>query len=838
MFPPTARRLLACLLVASLLTACDSAEERAESHFQKAAELFAAGDVARAVIELRNVFRLDTDHPGARQLMAGIEEARGNIAGAYGQYQALTETDPENFEAQRAAARLAALADDWEAAERHAAAAAALLDAGETDPELRAVELGVRYREARGSDPAAAAAVAEEASELLQEQPGLRLARQLVIDDRLARQDWEAALTELDAGLEQDPDEQVLYALRLAVLQQLGRPEAIEAQLRQMIDRFPDDQANRDMLVRWYVSQDRGDAAEDFLRSRIDPEDDSPDARMTLVVFLSQLQGPEAALTEIERILDGTEAGDPNRALYRSVRAGLIFDTGDRAAAIAEMQDILDTAEASDQTRRIKIALARMLQQTGNPVGARALVEEVLAEDTTNVEALKMRASWMIGDDRPEAALVELRAALDQAPRDPAVLTLMAEAHERAGSRELMGEMLALAVEASGGAPAPSLRYAGYLAADERLLPAEGVLVDALRLDPGNLEILAMLGDIYLQLEDWGRAQGVIDALKAQEAEIPETAARNATRNATRDGAKALADRLTARLLAAQSRGEELQAFLEDLAASQDGDNQAAAGAIRMRLARGDTAGALDYLETLLAERPQDTQLRLFAAALKAIEGNPDEAAEAIRAVLTDRPEDERAWMALYNLYRGRGESETARAVLSEARAAVPGGAYLKWTEATELERDGEIEAAIALYEELYEENSAAPVIANNLASLISSFREDDESLQRAFGIARRLRGTEVPQFQDTYGWIAARLGNHEEALSYLEPAAQALPEDPTVRYHLARTYAMAGRDADALEAYRAAQDLLAAGPNALPFGAEVAAEIARLEAAVPQAEN
>lgn len=106
---------------------------------------------------------------------------------------------------------------------------------------------------------------------------------------------------------------------------------------------------------------------------------------------------------------------------------------------------------------------------------------------------------------------------------------------------------------------------------------------------------------------------------------------------------------------------------------------------------------------------------------------------------------------------------------------------------AANYELDGEIEMAISVYEKLYELNSQSPVVANNLASLLTTHRSDNESLQRAFTLARRLRGTRDPIFQDTYGWIAYRLGNYEEALQYLEPAAAKLPDQPLLLYHLAR---------------------------------------------------
>ncbi len=821
------RRLLlpAVLLAATLLSACDSAEERAEEHFLSGLALYEEGDVARALIELRNVFKLNASHREARMLMAEINEARGNPAGALDQYTAIVEKTPEDFEAQRAAARLAADLGDWEEAERHAEAARGLMAEDQKDPVIRAVELSVAYQRARRDrDAETARTLAEEAAALVEQAPELMLTRQIVIDDRVVQQDWEGALAALDSGLEQAPESRLLYRLRLGVLEQLNRPEEIEAQLRAMVERFPEDESLPALLVRWYVSQDRMDEAEAYLRAQIDPEDPAFETRLTLVGFIGQTRGPDAALAEIDDILAQTGDEDPNRPLYRAVRAGLVFDLGDPQGAIAELEEILETAEPSDQTRRIKISLAQMLVRTGNPVGARAQVEEVLEQDPSNVEGLKMRAAWMIEDDRPDEALVELRSALDQAPRDPEVLTLMAQAQERSGSRDLMGEMLALAVEASNNGPEASMRYAEYLVQEDRLVPAERVLVDALRLQPGHLGILEALGDIYVQLEDWGRAQGVIDELTEQ------------------DGAEAagLADTLTARVLAGQDRQGELQSFLDRLASGEDGDDRAIASAIQLRLEQGDREGALAYLEERLAEAPDNPDLRLISAALMATEGRTEEAAGLLRGLLEEDPQNQRLWIALYNLHRATGAVDKAGEVLEEALETVPDGPNLKWAKAGELERAGDIEGAIAIYEDLYEQNSNSPVIANNLASLISSFREDDESLQRAYAIARRLRGTDVPQFQDTYGWIAARLGNHDEALEYLEPAAAALPEDPTVRYHLARTYAMAGRDADALDAYRTAQDLLEAGGHALPFSDEVAAEITRLEnaAPAPAAEN
>ena len=115
-----------------------------------------------------------------------------------------------------------------------------------------------------------------------------------------------------------------------------------------------------------------------------------------------------------------------------------------------------------------------MLAETGDAEGAEALLAGVLAADPAHVAALKLHAKMAIDADRPETAVEDMRTALAQAPRDPEIMTIMALAHERQGSRELAGERLALAVEYSDKAPAESLRYARFLMQDDAHRPGRG----------------------------------------------------------------------------------------------------------------------------------------------------------------------------------------------------------------------------------------------------------------------------------------------------------------------------------------------------------------------------
>ncbi|MEO0487038.1 MAG: tetratricopeptide repeat protein [Pseudomonadota bacterium] len=782
-----AAQLLTLLISLGVLAACETSEERAEKHFQAGLAHAEAGDTERALIELRNVFQLNGFHRDARYTYATLEQDRGNLSVAYSQLLRLVEQYPEDIPGRRKLAEISLLVGNWEEVQRH-------LEVGQRispdDIVIRAVQAATSYRNAIiAQNEEAARAAGAEARAVLEIDPSLASARRVVIDDLLRAADWDAALDQLDEAIAREADDRRLYALKLRVLEELGEIDAVEAHLRAMVETFDEDASLEATLVRWYVFNERVDDAEAYLRSRLDSSEPEASDYAELITFLVQFKGNEEARAEITRILSETNA-EP--ALMRTLRAGLDFDEGRRDEAIAELREVLQTAGESEQTNNIKITLANMLIQTDNNVGARALVEEVLADDPGQVAGLKLKAEWLIEDDMSGDAIVDLRQALDQSPRDPEIMTLLARAYERSGNRDLMREMLSLAVEASGGSPAESLRYAQLLLQEEKFLPAQDVLLGALRVQPQNTELLGALGEVYLRSQDFEQAAAVVERLASFET----------------DEGQATANALRTQLLARQERTEELQAFLETQAEAS-GDANSVASVLRLRLAMDDLPGARAYLDEQLAAEPDNRALQFMDAGLKATVGETADAVATFESLLEEEPRLEQVWVALYNLHRTEGDAELAAQTLDRALVALPDSGNLNWMKASELELTGDIPGAIAVYEKLYALDSNSPVIANNLASLISAYRTDEESLQRAFTIARRLRGATVPQFQDTYGWITHRLGNHEEALQYLEPAAEALSADPLVQFHLGQVYVALDRRDEAVQQFNTALTLI-----------------------------
>jgi len=800
--------LVLTLVFGLALAGCDSAEDRAEKHFQSGMDLLEAGDVDRALVEFRNVFDLNGRHREARLTYARIQRERGAVAEAYSQYLRSAEQYPEEIESRLALAEMAIEAGNWEEAERHGRVAAGLAPDA---PAVRAVVAALDYQAAiLAEDPQAAAAAAEAAAAVLAGDPDRTIARRLRIDHLARAGDTAGALAETDIALAAAPADRELNRLKLRLLAETGDDDGLGAHLQAMYAQLPEDEETRRLLIAWYMQRGDLDGAERLLRdiAAAAPEDPAP--KMTVVQFLREARGAAAAEAELDRLV---AAGGPDAVLFRATRAALAFDAGRRDAAIAELEAALAGAEPSEAVRNAAVALARMQQATGNRVGARARIEAVLAEAPDHVGALKMRAAWLIEEDRPGDAILALRTALAAAPRDPEILTLMGRAHERDGARALAGERYALAVEVSGRGAAESLLYAEFLVATDRAEVAEAVLVDALAVAPADPELLTALAEVRMRRGDWDRAAATVARL----------------RDLGTPRARATADDLATRLLLRQDKIDETIAFLEGLAGPGGSDVATVAAIVQAQVRAGRTAEARATLDDRLAETPDDPALRFLRAGVHVIDGEADRAEALYRGLLAEAPGAERVVRALRALLRSQGREAEAAEVLDAGLAASPGSRVLRLERAAALERGGDFEGAIAVYEALYAEDGEDLVIANNLASLLSAHREDAESLERAAAVARRLRGIEVPAFQDTWGWIESRRGNPEAALPPLEAAARGLPEDPLVRYHLGMTYLALGRAAAARTELETMLDL--AGPDsALPQVARARAALAGLE--------
>lgn len=817
----------AVLGAALLLAACDSAEERKQSHLDSGLALMEQGEAQKAFLEFTNAVRIDDGFLPAHAALGRLHMREGRHGAAVPHLLRVAEAEPENVEAQLDLAEAFLELREPEGVLRHAEAA---LARDGDDPRALALFAGAVLLQ---GDVDAARARAARALELDPAQP---LARLVAVAERLRAGEPEAALALLDAapdtgsgaGSDTGPDtgsDMGFELVRIQILERMGDRQGVGAALLRLAEALPADEGLRLALVRWHMQADPPDldAAEAELRALADASG-APNARLRVVDFLAQARSVQAAREELEALIAGAESeaeGAAEAGLYGRALARVELALGEREAALARLEAMAETDEGGEAGDAARLMLARALdpQDPGTPARRAALIEEVLERDGGNVEALALRAELALMEDRPSDAILDLRAALDAAPRRPALLELLARAHEREGDDALAAEQRAVAVQATGAAPGPSLRYAEQLARMGRLDSAEAVLIDALRAGAEDRALLTALAELRLRRQDWDGVLEVTRAIERLDAEgpaaaLPQAFSSDLLRAAALFGEGRVEETLEmlranwrdrgtpadleamVRAMAASGRGEEARAAL-DAALAEDAGNLAALGLLaQLQAGGGDVAGAEATLRDGLARRPEASQLSRLLSELLSSQGRFEDAAAVLEAGLEAAPED-------------------------------PG---LRFDKALRLETLGEAERAIALYERLYDEDPDNIVVANNLAAMLSDHRDDAESLARAAQVARRLRGSPIAAFQDTYGWTLYLTGETSQAVAVLRESAPRLPNNAIAQFHLGMAYAAIGQAAPARERLARALELAEAGAL-LPARAEAEETLARMQA-------
>ena len=770
--------------LALALSGCfESSQERAERHYQSGLTLLDGGDLPRAIVEFRNTLQLDDANLGAYRHLAKANRSMGRLGEAYRDFLKLVERAPNDIDGRIALSELAFWLGDWDEFARHGGMAVKLAP---NRSEIKAIDLGMNYRTALIEKKSAERAGLVFAAEALAtELPNTSILRQILLDARIADRRFDDALLLVAESIAEAPQSMRLYTLRLELLSRLGKHADLEAELRNMLDVFPDEKGPKETYLRFLMSHNRSQDAQSYLEDLVlSAEPEEYDAAMvTLLQFIQQTEGADAALARVDQLLAGTETGN---GFLHAFRASLMFDMGQREEGVSALHEVLssETLKLDDAARlQSKTALARMLVASGNEELARIQISEVLQADARSSDALMMRANWSISDDETDAAIADLRTVLDDRAGDATAMVLLARAYEREGNRDLMLSFLAQAVEASNNAPKYAFRYARALVGDGKLFVAESILISSLRIEAGNFDVLSTLGDVYLRMDDMPRAQKVAETLEKLEDARGSSAA----------------NLLKTEILARRVGPAQAVEFLEGIV-RRDGALVPKTALIQAQLKAGQTQAALSFAKAAVEDAPDNLELRAALAMTLAAARDFEAAVTEVETILEHTPEAAGLYLQLARIREAQGDPEAGRATIQRGLDAVPGAPDLLWAQASYLQAAGEIEGAIGIYEALYARNSSNPIIANNLASLLATHRDDVASLQRAEVIARRLKNDAVPAFQDTYGWILYRTGAVSNAIPYLEAAAVGSPNDALVHFHLGQAYASNGDRERALE--------------------------------------
>ena len=756
------------VLFIALLGGCGSPEQRSQSYFDKGMALLAKNDDLNARVQLTTSLKFKSERIEAWRALAGIDERTKANASLFQDLRRIVELDPKDIDARLHLARIMFANNASNAASKLLDAAG---DEGNSRADFHALRAAILLK---ANDAAAAVKQAEQAVKI---EPGNLEATLVLASERVSRGDLDGALQRLNtASAKDDPKISLLKAQIFAKKGDLPQAETL---LKKLVETEPQ---LRGQLIQLYIAERHYDDAEKELRSLATAAPSDSKTGMELVRFLVSFRGAKAARDELAaRIKAGGDVFP-----YQMALVDLDYAQGNVADSTALLDTLIKTSTTPEHVLAAKVRLAEIDVSRKDFSAAEPIIEDILAKDRRSTGGLRLRAVIRLERGQFDNAIADLREALNDQAKSPDLLLLMATAYERSGKPELADRQYADALKSSGMAPTAGLRYVTYLRSRGDNARAEEVLLQVAGRSPGNIQILYALAQVRLSRQNWTGALAVADAVRAA-------------------GNASIADEIKAAALSGQNKPDASIAALEDAHAAAPDSVQPVTSLVAAYVRAGKPDKAEALLRDMMQRFPSNAALLVLFGQTQSAKGKTDEAQKSFKAAITLQPKEEVGYSALSGMYAAQKKYGEANDVIQAGLKERPDSLDLRLTSAQLLIRKGDIDAALAAYEAILKDQPNSLLAVNNLVSLLLDNRSDKPSIARATELAERLKNSNVPQFEDTYGWAQYKAGNTGDAVKILEAAVGKLPNLAAVRYHLGMSYVAAGQATKAADQFKAA---------------------------------
>jgi tetratricopeptide (TPR) repeat protein len=753
--------LVGCAL--STIAGCGGASSRYLSYVQRGEQYLAAGNLDKASVEFRNALQIKPRDARARYELGQVEERRGNAREALGSYLAAIEGDPSYTQARVGAGRVLVFAG---LAPRALAVVEPGLKQHPDDPQLLTVRGAAR---AQSKDITGALADAERAVKIApQDENAVALLASLY-----QQQGETARAIDLVAGaLTHLPDSvdlrEVLASLYLAADE---NPRA-EAQLQKIVALAPRDLPRRYQLAGFYVRTGNLDAAQHVLEDAVRVAPDNSGAKLALVDFVASRR----SRAQGEQTLRDYIAREPGNDDLRLGLGTLLQRTGTPAEAIAAYQEIITRDPAGKDAVVARDRIAAIQVAGGHVEEASKQLAAALRENPRDNEALTMRGSIALERGDAAAAIEDFRAVLHDRPSAVPLQRALARAYVASGQDALAEETLRNAMQAAPGDTPVSIDLAQLLLRTSRADAATTLLEETVRKAPQDPAAREALGRVYLATRDYAKARTAAEDLKTL---APRAAA---------------GPYLAGLVAQQQGRFDDSQHEFERALQLAPSSMEALSALARVQLAHGQGAAAVARVRSYAVEHATDAAaVNLLGEALIATKSYAQAAEQLNRAIqLAPR------WALPYNnLALARLASQDQAGAVDAYLAGLkqlPDEPQLVAGLANLYEQQGQVDRAIALYQELNARNPRLELAANNLAMLLANYRTDERSLDRARDLTAAFAGSSDAALLDTNGWVRLKLGDVADALPALEHAVERAPDSKVIHYHLAIAQLKAGQ--------------------------------------------
>lgn len=774
--------VLGVILLVATIQACSSPEEKAADYIRNADALFEEGKLQKAAIEYKNALQVNQNQPDAWFGLARIHERKQEWRQAYGVLNKIRELAPNHVDGRIMLGQMLLASNQIDQALTDTKE---IMELAPDDARSHSLMAAVQFRLENY------AGTQEEIDKALAIDAGNTEA--ILVQARLliAEKKYDEALQILDKTIAANPENVSMYLMKIQAHAQQEDSKAVEMVYLELVKQFPDNNAFKTALARQYLSAKNVDAAEGVLEQIVESDPENVDEKIRLVGFKNQFRTSDDAVDLLKAYI----ASSPEEYRYRFLLAELYERNKQPDEAMAVYQDIVtaDELQANGLEARNKIALIEL--RTGNRDKAEALVNEVLTQDKANENGLLLQAGFQINDRNFDDAVVSARTVLRDNPDSVKALALLGQAYNAMGSRELAVESYTKAFQLNPGIPVVANQLVRTLVAQRKFQQADEMLQASFARGNRSVESIRLFAQVKLSLGEWEKAEEIARQLEKVE------------------GQEAVSQQLLGVVYQGkQEQGASIEAFKRAHELAPDSP-QPIAALVQTYVRDGKVDEAKRFLNKVLSLHSENVNAYLLLGQLSLYEKDTATAVKHYNKVIEINPNIDAPYRNLAAIYTRSNDLGQAEAVLKRGLEAMPDRPILVMTLASIYERGREFEKAIKLYESLLENDPNLIVAKNNLASLLTDYRQDRASLDKARTISAELKTSQIPQFRDTYAWASVKAdSNLEEAVAILEGIVKENEQVGVYNYHLGEAYRKKG-DKDNAIAYLE-KAIKQSGPN------------------------
>jgi len=769
LFTGLAKIIAMSVLVVSLV-ACGGAEERKAKYLEKGKAYLAEKNYDKAKVEIKNVLQIDPKFGDAYYAMGQIEEAGEEYGKALSYYRKAIELDPEHMDAKVKLSKIYVIIGARDLIDE----AKKLLDeVGKVQPENPQVGLILATIDYKlGLKEKATLALEEVVAKNRKFDEGVSLLATLYISNGTS----DKAIKLLTRGVAESP-ENVFLQVTLAKLLTVNKnyPEA-EKYFKRALATEPDNYSLQVALSLFYAGTEQNKKAESVLRKAIEQDANDVQRYLMLVEFLSSKHSIAEGEAELEKAIKNK----PELYSLKFSQVKFYEKIGRSEKLKKTLKQIIAEKSYDVEGIKARTLLAKQLLKEGDQSGAKAYVDEVIAEYPNDSDALLIVGKLALMSSDAVDAINGFRTILKNDPKNAEASLLLARAHEMKGESSLAENELKKSIEADPVNVQAHINYARYIASKNRLEEALEVADKALAYFKRNYELL----DFKLRISSvMNKPEGEMFAiLDEMELADPSKYQVHITRGRYFQGKKEM-DKALRQYEVAYLKAKDKYQPLELI--------------VKLHLSNREPDKALDRLKSITDKKPDDAVANYFTGQVYLAQNKIKDA----RAKFTQASLAADNWMPPYSglalTYLAEKNPGAAIKIYQDAMPRLMNKVPAQLQVAGLYERQEKYTKAMDVYKSILDKDEHNKLAANNYASLLLDYGSESD-VAKALELSKTFEKVKQTAFQDTLGWAYLKAGDSAKAVEVLKPVVEKTPGIAVFRYHLGYALYQAGDKAAA----------------------------------------